>query len=292
MGSNTLRPQLNSPWLHEPTILTPLETSRNAATTVPFRSPIIFWLLVAATLAVNAVATYELSQTQNAQVVALFTGLMYGQFSLLCVWVVADRRSGKLRLGAPLLAALIAALLISSTGAAGSGELDWPMVIGLTVTFSLHTGVLWGLLWFFAPAAWVSGRGQVGKRQRQFSTLHLLILMTVVAVVLSLLRVNSDPEGWIIAASFTLTNAILLFGVLVTMHSPWHLMLRAAGSLALAAGIGWICEWTQFALADWMDAPAFFIVQAIVLIAWLATCLPKQHVSGLESEPMRPLSAS
>lgn len=283
-GNSRLRPQLNSPLLREPTILTPLKTPCNAATTMAHRSPVIFWLLVAATLAINAVATYELSQSQDAQVVALFTGLMYGQFSLVCVWVVADRRSGKLRLGAPMIAAFIAALLISWATAGASGEFDWPMVIGLTVTFSLHMGVLWGLLWFFAPAAWVSGRGQAGKKQRQFSTLHLLILMTVVAVVLSLLRVNSDPEGWVIAASFTLANAVLLFGVLATMHRPWHLMLRAAAALALAASIGWICEWTQFALADWMDALAFFIVQAIVLIAWLANSVPASKAIGVQDD--------
>jgi hypothetical protein len=268
----------------------PLATQRRYQ--MPHRSPIIFWLLLAATLVLDVVAVCGLFETGlgGVNAIALFLSVAYGQLSLLCVWAVVERKSMKTRWLVPIGAALVASFVMTLADTSDRGRLDLETLLTITCIFLLHVGPLLVLFWFVIPTAWISPRAGLEGRRRQFSTFQLLILMTGVAIFLSALRATHRFEGeWINIATFCLANVILLIGMLTLLQMRWPVPLRIAACMSLAISISAIANWTKFALADQLNVWIFFIVQGVVLTAWLTMWLPARGTSNVDPESMLPL---
>ena len=154
---------------------------------MPPRSPVIFWLLLAATLSVDVVvcswvATAPFRPPQYARVA--FEALVIGQLSLVCIW--SAFRTTKL-LWVPAIAAAVAATLFTAMFASEPTS--------FASTFKSNVAHAVSMPHYFCVALWLLQRTEVlAAAHRCFAriaillVMHLLIAMTVVAVLASYVR--------------------------------------------------------------------------------------------------------
>src|SRR5262245_61250675 len=102
--------------------------------------PVNFWLLLAATVSLDLVATYELFDSGNNEATALFLGMAYGQISLLCVWAVAERSRTKARWLAPVGAAMVVVCVMTWGDAIGRGHFAWDFFATITCLLMIYIG--------------------------------------------------------------------------------------------------------------------------------------------------------
>jgi hypothetical protein len=234
-------------------------------------SPLIFWLLLAATLAVDAVAIYWLQQEQTATNAAvLFDALCFSQLSVAAIWAVFTARgkaiAAVLLIGSILVAAAVTGWLVDMRVA------EWAAFFGAYVTLLVLA------LWILKHTAWWRSAIPRVAETWQFSVGHLLALMTVVAVLLTLFRRSEYLEQ--VASTVTtdiLTNCGLAIAAVFVWTKPWRTPIRLT-LLGAIAGL--------FGLADWasdlwfgnlanptgdelLQSIAGGIIQILVISAWL-----------------------
>jgi len=244
-------------------------------------SQTLFWLLIAATLAVDAVVISNLlAAGPMSRVSFVYDGLMTGQLAVVCLWgMFAARRSWSAWLG------VLAAVGVAGGLMAWVAELPFLDGAGIYGCFAaLLAGVMWGLkriaLWQRLVASNVPVRWQ-------FSLGHLLAAMTVVAVLITALRGSlllfSAGDTWKLFISLTLADVILVTGtVLVWMWSAalpygWaRLGATLAPALVVGAGqsffvlTGWLGdELAALQRESPMDFVCYALVVALVLYVYL-----------------------
>ena len=236
------------------------------------RSPVIFWLLLAATVSVDAVAVFWLFDSRGGEshieAATLYTALAFGQLSVICAWVVLTYARIGIRWLVPFFAGLPIALIMEHT---------------ITNRLSTYTTLAWThvalvllSLWLLKPTRTFAGASDHSNQPSwQFSISHLLVLMTCVAVLTVVLR-NADilvdePASVVF---FTIGNAILLIAIVAGTQTRWPWPLRLTASLGVAIIIAGICEWTQTAFADEINSFAFNLIQALVIWSWLEQMRP------------------
>jgi hypothetical protein len=259
---------------------------------MPRRSPIVFWLLLAATAAIDLLATSALFENGvgGEQAFTLYLSLAYGQLGLLCVWSVADHDSMSTRWLAPVSAALLVSVVLTLSDVSNTNQFDLESLATISCIVSLHVGSSLVLLWFVIPSSWTSRCAKVVARRGQFSMFQLIILMTCVAVFLSILRASDELVGeWVNVATFCFANVALLCGTLAFFQTRWLLPLRIAACALLAIGISAIVYWAQCAFADSLNPWVFYLVQAVVIVLWLCTCFANDDTSSADPESMLPL---
>ncbi len=259
---------------------------------MPRRSPIIFWLLLAATLALNLLAVFGLFRNAQGQqeTLTLFLSLAYGQLSLACVWAMQKRELAKTRWLAPVSLSLFISVIFTWAATIDSGKFDMEGFATISCLLLFHVGLLLVLLWLAIPRRWIVLGTTFSKERRQFSTLQLLVLMTCVGVFLSLFRAAGRWDGeWLNLATFCFANLVLFCGTLGLLQARGALPLRLAVCTLLAIGIAAIANWTQLALAGEINVWAFFVIQVVVLVLWLSCYMPTQSASSTDSESTLPL---
>lgn len=236
---------------------------------MPQRSSLIFWLLLAATLAVDLAATVWMFEVHAESVVAeLYFALMIAHINVLCVWVVLTPKAIRLAWVTPFLAGLIVAWLMDRSE--GSGMSD-KFIIYLGYNW-LQTTLTLATLWLLKPTrlgATFADRSAVPKWQ--FSVSHLLIVMTCLAALCVLLsRSQFIAEEAVNVAALILNNVLLLIGILFAVQMVVHSLLRLAACVWCALVLAAICEFIhEIAFADSLNYFVFNIVQAIVIWSWL-----------------------
>src|SRR3972149_3188012 len=204
---------------------------------MPQRSPIICWLLLSATLAVDAVAIMWLSIAEEWSFAAyLSAALVSSQLALVSLWgVFAARRALWGWIGA------IAAVL----------AVTQPMVRLAGLWFAGACGIYGGYVAMLAAALWILKRTAYWRRLTgappvvwQYSLGHLLAVMTLVAVLIGSLRSSAllvgAPEAWRFFTMLTVGDVLVTLVTTIFWAVDRHGILRLGAAWGAAALIGGI----------------------------------------------------
>lgn len=241
---------------------------------MPPRSPAIFWLLLAATLAVDAVAIYWIFNEKNSAASAIFwIALSFAQISVITVWAILLAPKVGLRWLAPLVGGFVVALIVFQANSHARSS---------TYLFDI-TGLMWGhailamsLLWMLKPTRWLAKwRDGVNPRRWQFSIAHILTLMTCVSVLCVLLgNVELLARDAKYAITLAIANAMLVLAVLLIFERISVRVLRFAANVGVAIAIAAICELMDVAFAREINSFAFNLIQMTVLWSWIEVIAP------------------
>jgi len=241
---------------------------------MPQRSPLIFWLLLAATICVDAVVISWMTSESNLAslfVAVTFYALILSQLSVVCIWSAFRETKTVWTRIAPLLASILATLLAILIE---TPEALLDSFMNHFAYYGLHAALVLATLWLLRAVK--RGRIKAASRNWQFSLLHLLGVMTVVAVLAALLR-NSpffSDDPWLNVAfavsSVALTTASVFFGGL-----SCHWLLRLVGVVGCALLLsGALMLGTELYSGTGRDfhilIGALYLIQALVLSIWLA----------------------
>jgi hypothetical protein len=241
------------------------------------RLPALLWLLLAATICVDGVATVWMFEEHLSTATAtLFVALVSGQVSALCISVVMRRSGGRLAWILPFAFSTFAALLMTIANVRFSDGFLSEIVAFMGLMW-LHPAIALPALWLLKPTTvFRAMRAEAAGARWQFSILHLLIVMTCVAVLSAVLN-GSELSAQSVVSVFTLAliNTALLIGVLLAARPKWHVLQRLAAVSATAIGIGLFCEATQIAFADKLYFVAYALIQALTVWSWVELMRPE-----------------
>lgn len=224
-------------------------------------APILVWLLLAATLAVDVVG-YSRVEKQPGPTLAVvgFDALMVGQLSVACIWSALAARTVFGAIVVPAFGIAATVLAISCSG------LTWQSMLPY---YALHVALLWSALKLLERTPyWQRWSGRTTRWR--FSVFQLLVVMTVVAVLTASTGQSQffrRGGGWLNLA-FMAGSLCLALVAVVCWSLPIHWLLRLAGVLACAVAFGGAFT----LLGDTLFALYFsfhYLIQALVLSAWL-----------------------
>jgi hypothetical protein len=253
---------------------------------MPRQSPVFLWLLLAATIGVDAVVFARMRSEPYPALMytsAAFYALITGQLSVICIWSALRGTTIVWTVILPLVSAVCAALL----NATFSND---PAIFGEKFTlhagyYGLHVAVLLSALWLLQRTAyWRRRSGSV--HVWQFSLTHVLIVMTVVALLVAVSRhgpLFSENSGLFVVTMLLLVALPVAAVVIWSLSSHWILRLAAVlGFAVLSAAVIWLM--TGINNAFFFGANS--LIQCVVLSAWLAWApiLPSQHTGGATAE--------
>jgi hypothetical protein len=260
------------------------------------RSPLIFWLLLAATACVDLVAfkwvVYENSPDSNI----LIDALVSSELSIVCICSALRSKKGIGTWIAPWLAVVFAvgarlaqiggiSLLRGSDPPIGTpgedqafiSKFHWSELAGwipwYLPQFLFQAALLVAILWFFVRTSfWKRSSGN--KPAWRFSLIQLLTITTVIAVLIVSMRESPlfDEDGYLGTLLWLGSTVALAIGAVVLWSAPWHWVLRLASVLALATVLGVPMGYYAGGDLGWhlIRNIAYYLIQAIVLSIWLA----------------------
>jgi hypothetical protein len=235
------------------------------------QSPVIFWLLLIATICVDVV-TFVGMRTELYS--ALFytslasSALILGQLSVACIWSALNCAPIVWKLGVPVCAVVCAAW-VNATFSNDPVQFQSTFVSFLAYS-AFHAALLIAALWLLQRTAFWR-RTMSDSRAWQFSVAHLLIAMTVVAVLAFASRYTPGlSEGvWIYFLIIMPVPVLLAVMSVIIWSLPWNWLLRLAGivgsALILAA-----CSTLVADLNFAYFTGVVLLVQGLVISAWLA----------------------
>lgn len=234
------------------------------------RSPVIFWLLVAATVAVSAVAVSGVylcrayKEVPSAAIIALCDAWIFGILTVLSIWVVFSPRRRRW-VGLMCLVAAVAVVAIVAALA-----IDFPFWEMAAICGSFVTALTL-LLWVVKQTRiWRGGLARRRSSKWQFSVGQLLVLMTVVALLVATLRDseivrNQSARGVLfvdVAAKVLLGTTLVL-----AWARPWHPVLRLAAMLALGGLVDWGADRATSPYSSL--AVHSGLIEVLLIFAWL-----------------------
>jgi len=251
---------------------------------VKTHSPIIFWLLAAATLAVDAVAFVWLTVAGPLSNAAfLFDALLTAQLAVLCTWCVFGKRRTFSAWAAAIFGGAAASWLEGA--ALNVGHFEWFGLHGAFV--ALLIAVLWVLK--HSPI-WERITG-APTRTWQFSVLQLMAAMTVVALLITILRrselLSATPELWRWIAIMSVSDVVLVTTTILAWawgtnrkSDQGHWATRLGAALVVALALGGIELYLMKLGILGLDAAtkdqnhiagmfAYLVIQAFVIFTWL-----------------------
>ena len=235
------------------------------------QSPVIFWLLLSATLSVDAVAIYWVHLDGTApNVGVLFESLCFSQLSVVAIWTVFAARNqataAAVLAGTTLLAAAITGWFFEIPLA------EMLAFLGTDVTLIVI------FLWILKHTKWWQRALPSRLQTWQFSVGHLLALMTIVAVLVTLFQrgeiLRTIPFA--VAADLAMNCGLALAAVFV-WGKLWRLPIR----LTLIVGIAVLFGFAGWGSVLWFGNPtnpsgdellqslAGGIIQILVIIVWM-----------------------
>jgi hypothetical protein len=247
---------------------------------MPQRSPLTFWLLLAATISVDAVAFAwaEAGPPDNYGFIA-FDALVLSQISVVCTWAGLRSEKSMWTRFSPLLAVVLASLvwgMFSERHFIGKVGEGWSLRMGLVlVNQGLHAAILLAMLWLFKRTALWKRRSDWAA-EWQFSIADLLVGMTVVAVLGAGMQLTDtfDNLDWADIATYGCPALLAISGVLIWSLWRTHWVLRASGVMGAAIGLVAVVLGAErhlhFATAFPVIMATNYLIQAVVLTVWLA----------------------
>jgi hypothetical protein len=247
---------------------------------MPQRSSINFWLLLAATICVDAVSMSLIYGGARHSAEALYVALVCGQLSALCAWASFSRQ--------PLAQSLLAfGFAIAASWWAGLADLISNKNVGQTAmayagVWLVHVALLLVILWAIKRTPYGRHWGETASGGLwQFSLKQLLAIMTTFAILVTLLRraqVIHDVWLWVI---LLLANnlAVALSGILI-YSARWHVLAQIAVMAGLTALLGSIL----YLIRGWPEIIAVNLIHVFVLFAWLQVgeIIPKRDAAFVQ----------
>jgi hypothetical protein len=229
-------------------------------TTTP-RSPVNFWLLLAATLAFDVVAfTWFFTSNGRTAAGTLFDALSFSQMSVACIWWLQSTPRRAWKAVVPILVAAAAATAMAQVPSVVS-------IVDVAALCGSHLVALTAALWIATRTTWFQPAAQ--KRSAwQFSVAQFLVVMTLLAILITVLKASElVRDAWPTAAGIIVGNVVLAVGALFIWRLPRPSLVRLALMLAVAAVV---------ALANALQPPyflgnfaAYYVIQTLVLWLWL-----------------------
>jgi hypothetical protein len=226
------------------------------------RSPVIFWLLLAATLAVDAVAVVWLfTAERHTAAETLVDALSFSQISVACVWWMQATIHRRWKAAAPVVVAVAAAIMTS--------RLPYISLIDAAALYGSHLIAVAAALWLAKRTTWIRrGNRPQDLPTWQFSVAQLLLVMTLLAILLVALKsAELVRDAWAAIVAVITGNVALIVGVLFVWYLRQHTLVRLAIMLVVAAVV---------ALANGLLRPyflgnfvAYYVIQTLVLWLWL-----------------------
>jgi hypothetical protein len=265
---------------------------------MPQRSPVIFWLLLTATLSVDAIAfSWAAIEPDYSYGSVAFHALMLGQISVVCIGSGLSSANPALSRLVPFLSVLVASLAWGMFSFEHfndqSGFEEWlERVSSALVYHGVHAALLLAMLWLFKRTTFWKQRSN-SLAEWKFSIADLLVVMTVVAMLgagLQLTNVLWDLTSiGFLVSSLVLPLASVLFW---SLAQPWIIRLPALLGCAMLLGLA---VSLTFGIPDGEVILTFethFLIQAIVLSIWLGCgrILPQHRVSGVSDQVALPRS--
>lgn len=233
------------------------------------QSPIIFWLLLAATICIDTVAVvWVFTETLNRSE-ALYYGLSCGQLSVLCIWVAFRARSQYWWWLPPAAVVLLVAVL--SYGLFDSAAIRdvVPREIALANAGLLlsQAALLLSVLWVFQQTAVAQAWGPSDSARWRFSLKQVFIVMTATAIILISLRQSKlIREVPIPVLIWVINNVLLATAILVIQKSRLHRIMRLAITAGIAMALGLVIRLISSGQANGVSLN---LIQAIILFTWL-----------------------
>jgi hypothetical protein len=249
---------------------------------MPHRSPVIFWLLLAATLCVDIVATVWLfKETLQLRSATLFMAMAYAQISILCVWAVLRSTTIRFRWVVPFVPGFLAALTITlaQVGKRSGAIFTWEVLLAFVSLMWVHVASLLLMLWLLKPtrllASYIDGSRE---RSWQFTIKHLLILSTGIPVLVIVFK-NSEivhsgvtSRGFVEFVSWVIGNIALTVVIAAIAPKKWAWLLKLASYAGAGLALGPFLQWAVPELSrESFSIPAFSLMQAFVVGVWLET---------------------
>jgi hypothetical protein len=251
----------------------------------------IFWLLIAATISIDAVAFTHTSSSSSATFAEgniyrtiVCDALLAGQVSVVCIWAVLG--TNKL-LWMPALSAVVAAAFVAAVFQDSSESFLSTCRLYLSL-YGFEAALLLTGLWLFRGSPYWRRRTESSSGWR-FSLAHILLVMTAVAVLASMMRTGpfADESKWT-NIGFACSVAIMALMSTIVWSLAWHWLLRLAATLgtALVLGCG-LAFFTDFGDSAFVMFGSHFLVQAVVLSSWLGwgPILPRNIGSARSDNP-------
>ncbi|HJQ82326.1 MAG TPA: hypothetical protein VJ828_20365 [Lacipirellulaceae bacterium] len=233
------------------------------------RSPVNFWLLLAATICVDAIAVmWKYTEGRGEHSEWFFIALVFGQLSALCVWALVSSPQQLMRVFVPVVFAVAAALWTALTFPVTAPNVPWEQIAlaysGLWLT---HAAGLMAMLWVLKRTTYGRRWGHpVEAGVWQFSMKHLLVAMTTFAVLVFVLRSSEIIQNvWLWVAILIVNNTGVALACMLVQSAPWHVVLRVAAAAGLAALLGSLL----YAMNRWPDVIAVNLIHALLLFLWL-----------------------
>ena len=254
------------------------------------RSPIILWLLLAASISVYAVVSWWVASQPfptPPHAVAMFDALTFCWLALITMGAMFRSTKSIASRLAPVVAALAAGLYVA--GVAASPVSYWDQFRAYLPVYGLYVAFLVAALWALRRTKfWQRRYGNASAWQ--ISLAELLIVMTAVAVLTVAIRGSPflGDSGWLVVAVL-----LAMVAVAVACAAFWslaiHPVFRFAGTLAVAVGSG-----IALAIVTGFE-PRFaeiiggdLLVQAVVISIWLAlgNLLPPINAAAGDAESL------
>jgi hypothetical protein len=249
---------------------------------MPQRSPIVFWLLVAATLCVDAVAWTAAKSPHGPHWELIFDALAVGQLGVVCIWSTLRAKTNAATRVFPWIAVVIASL-------AGSyfGEVE--NVWEIAPYYGLYVALLLMALWLLVRTTY--GKGRIGSAlEWKYSVAQLLIVMTVASLLAGALRGSGIFEDAAAAALFILGSVAVAVASLFSWSGGRHVLIRLAGALGVALAAGLVVSIVFTAAYGPGEIPSsitvvilssHYLIQASVLSIWitLGQLLPPRRLA-------------
>lgn len=239
-------------------------------------SKILFWLLVAATAAVDAVALAWLIQAGSmSRAAELFDALVTGQLAVVCIWAVFAAR----RMWSSLLAIGVAVVTCTAieVGAA------WISARESFGSYACLAAAIVAGLWILKQTPFWRRLSTAPRSGWQFSVSQVLVVTTLVALLLASLKettlVTETGEWRFLAAVVTCDLLVVLSCVISSVWlRDWWLRLAFDAALAIAIGValvfaasaGWLGQLMTLDFRQTViPTTAYMLVVALVLFCWL-----------------------
>lgn len=265
---------------------------------MPHPSPIIFWLLLAATISIDAVAfSWAASEPDYSYGFVTFDALMLSQISVVCIWSGLSVAKSIWTRISPFLAVIVASLAWGMLGfehfAGTIGLQEWmERTSAALVHQGLHAAPLLAMLWLFKRTAYWKLKSD-SSAEWQFSVADLLIVMTIVAVLGAGIRYTEvfGILDWT-SVGFIGSSAILALASVFIWSLWWTpLFLRLCGVIGVAIFLAAALSFTEepFTKVFSVVIGTHYLIQALVLCMWLGcgSILPLSRASAADRRTVR-----
>jgi hypothetical protein len=235
---------------------------------MPQYSPIIFWLLLAATICIDAVAMSWSYIAGLPRTEELYLALFCGQLSASCIWTIFSLRFGYWRFLVPFAIAFAGALWAGWVSYDRVGVTAEEYALAHAGFWAMHATLLTGLLWILRQWSFTSGLDSKNSASRwQFSIGHLLVLMTTVAVLIVILRkAEMIHEIWAWIAVLLANNIGIAIAAVFIHTTDWQWGMRAAVSAGIAIALGVVVLMIN---RSYSQILVINLIQTFVLLLWV-----------------------